>query len=162
MKARSVVAVLVVAFGVYVLLAGERAWWLLTSGDVAGVIAGLAVLAMPAVGVWVIAAELRFGAVTQRMGEALAREGGLPADLPRTASGRVERDAAQAEFEQRAAQAQESPQDWRCWFRLGLAYDAARDRRRARAAMRRAAGLFRDEPTIAAAPVEPAADHHAG
>lgn len=34
------------------------------------------------------------------------------------------------------------PSDWRAWFRLGLAYQDAGDRRRARKAMRQAGTLF--------------------
>jgi Flp pilus assembly protein TadD len=38
-------------------------------------------------------------------------------------------------------QAQARPDDWAAWFRLGTAYDAAGDRRRARAAVRHALQL---------------------
>ena len=37
-----------------------------------------------------------------------------------------------------------SPDDWRAWYRLGLAYDASGDRRRAREAVRRAITLEAD------------------
>ena len=79
---------------------------------------------------------------------AMAREldaaGGLPVDdLPRTAAGRVERSAADAAFERYRAETEAAPGDWRSWFRLACAYDAARDRRRARSAMRRAIALHR-------------------
>jgi len=33
------------------------------------------------------------------------------------------------------------PDDWRAWYRLGLAYDASGDRRRARGAVRQAIQL---------------------
>ena len=42
-----------------------------------------------------------------------------------------------------AEAAEASPDDWRAWLRLGLAYDMAGDRRRARAAVRRAITLSR-------------------
>jgi Flp pilus assembly protein TadD len=38
---------------------------------------------------------------------------------------------------------EDAPDDWRTWFRLGIAYDDAGDRRRAREAMRRAISLSR-------------------
>ena len=38
----------------------------------------------------------------------------------------------------------ETEHDWRAWLRLGLVYDASGDRRRARAAVRRAIALARD------------------
>ena len=39
------------------------------------------------------------------------------------------------------AQTEAAPEDWRTWFRLALAYDAAGDRTRARAAARHAVAL---------------------
>jgi Flp pilus assembly protein TadD len=39
------------------------------------------------------------------------------------------------------AQAEAAPEDWRSWYRLALAYDAAGDRTRARAAARHALAL---------------------
>jgi Flp pilus assembly protein TadD len=36
-----------------------------------------------------------------------------------------------------------APDDWGSWFRLGFAYDAAGDRKRARESLRRAARLHR-------------------
>jgi Flp pilus assembly protein TadD len=56
-------------------------------------------------------------------------------------SGRPERAAADALFETRREEVEAAPEDWQAWFRLALAYDDARDRRRARAAMRRAIAL---------------------
>jgi hypothetical protein len=41
----------------------------------------------------------------------------------------VERDAADALFERRKAEAEATRDDWRSWFRLATSYDAARDRR---------------------------------
>ncbi|MFP5313070.1 MAG: hypothetical protein ACLGH7_11835, partial [Actinomycetes bacterium] len=70
-------------------------------------------------------------------------EGGLPVDeLPRTPGGRIVRAAADAEFEKYRAEAEAAPGDWRSWFRLSCAYDAAGDRKRARASMRDAVKLF--------------------
>ncbi len=69
-------------------------------------------------------------------------EGGLPVDdLPRTPSGRIEKDAADERFATYEQQVQEAPDDWRAWYRLAIGYDDARDRKRARAAMRRAIAL---------------------
>nr|CTQ91963.1 FIG00820747: hypothetical protein [Kibdelosporangium sp. MJ126-NF4] len=73
----------------------------------------------------------------------LADEGTLPdtADLPRMPSGRVDRTAADAWFEQRRAEVEAAPEDWRAWFRLAHGYDIAGDRRRAREAVRKALDL---------------------
>ena len=105
---------------------------------------GVGYLLLPAIGAWALVRELLFGARTQQMARILESEGGLPEDnLPRTPAGRIIREAADIEFEKYRAEAEAAPEDWRSWFRLSCAYDAAGDRKRARASMRDAVGLFR-------------------
>ncbi|MGV3732324.1 MAG: hypothetical protein ACO1N6_02870 [Microcella sp.] len=105
---------------------------------------GWALVVLPLVGVWGLAAELRFGFRAEALARRLKAEGGLPDDeVPARASGRVERAAADAVFERYAAEVQRHPASWQHWFRLALAYDAASDRRRARWAMREAMRLER-------------------
>lgn len=104
---------------------------------------GVAVLMVVAVGLWTLYREIRFGISMERMGRTLESEGGLPADdLPRSPGGRVDRAAADAQFEIYRIEAEAAPEDWRSWYRLALAYDASGDRTRARGTMRRAAGMF--------------------
>ncbi|MCT2088274.1 hypothetical protein M3D92_03025 [Micrococcus terreus] len=104
---------------------------------------GVAVLMVVAVGLWTLYREIRFGISMERMGRTLESEGALPADdLPRSPGGRVDRAAADAQFETYRTEAEAAPQDWRSWYRLALAYDASGDRTRARGTMRRAAGMF--------------------
>ena len=99
---------------------------------------------LPVIGAWAMIRELMFGARTEQMAKVLEAEGGLPVDeLPRTPAGRIIREAADAEFEKYKAEAEAAPDDWRSWFRLSCAYDAAGDRKRARASMRDAVRLFR-------------------
>ena len=62
-------------------------------------------------------------------------------DLPRLPSGRADLAAADEEFERCRAEVELAPQDAGAWYRLGIAYDDARDRKAARAAMRRAVEL---------------------
>jgi cytochrome c-type biogenesis protein CcmH/NrfG len=139
---RAIAFVLVAALLLYFALLAGRAWWLLTSGRVVLVLLGIGVLLLPVVAAVLVAAEIRFGFATQRLGERLAAEGGLPADdLPRRPSGRVDRAAADEVFARRRAEAEAAPDDWRSWFRLGIAYDDAGDRGRAREALRRAIAL---------------------
>ena len=45
---------LAVAVAAYLVLAGVRGWALVTSGDPAGVVLGVAVFALPIVGAWVV------------------------------------------------------------------------------------------------------------
>lgn len=105
-------------------------------------IIGAAVIAVVAIGLVLLARELRFGLQTERLAGILEDEGGLPADdLPRSPGGRIDRAAADAEFEVVRAEVEAAPRDWRARYRLSLAYDAAGDRRRAREAAREAVRL---------------------
>lgn len=111
---------------------------------------GAAYLVLPIIGAWALIRELLFGARTEKMAKVLEAEGGLPVDnLPRTPGGRIVRAAADAEFEKYRVEAEAAPEDWRSWFRLSCAYDAAGDRKRARESMRDAVRLFRARPTVA-------------
>lgn len=132
---------------VYLVAVAGRALDLLRTGEPVGVVLGAGVLVLPVLGALLLAREWQLAVVVQRMADRLAAEGALPADdLPRTPSGRVVRSAADAAFPDAARRVEETPDDWRAWFELGFAYDAAGDRRRARAALRRAARLFRERP----------------
>lgn len=111
---------------------------------------GWALIVFPLLGIWALAVELRFGFRSEALARRLEADGGLPDDeLPSRVSGRVERDAADTIFARYALEMQQHPESWAHWFRLGLAYDASRDRRRARWAMREAIRLERTEPPAA-------------
>lgn len=142
MTPRTVAWILAAAVAVYLVFTAARAWVLIASGDPVPVLLGLSVIVIPLIGAWVLWRELAFGLHTQRLGRELGGQGGLPVDdLPRTPSGRIEREAADERFTEYEQQVQESPDDWRVWYRLAIGYDDARDRKRARAAMRRAIAL---------------------
>ena len=142
MTPRTLAWILAAAVAVYLVFTAARAWVLIASGDPVPVLLGLSVIAIPLIGAWVLWRELAFGMHTQKLGRELGAQGGLPVDdLPRTPSGRIEKDAADARFVEYEQQVQEAPDDWRCWYRLAIGYDDARDRKRARAAMRRAIAL---------------------
>lgn len=139
MTARRVVALLLLALAAYFALIGYRGVYLLGQGSAGLKLLGVAVLVLPLVGAWVAVAEVRFGLATQRLAERMDADGVEPdPQLPRTPSGRVERAAADALFEQRRVAVEAAPEDWRGWYRLAVAYDLAGDRKRARAAMRTA------------------------
>jgi hypothetical protein len=141
---RVVAAVLVAVLAVYLLLVGHRGVVLVASGEPLQVTLGLGVLVLPVIGAYVAWREVQFGLATQRLARELDAAGRWPSDeLPRMPSGRPDRDAADAVFEVRRHEVDATPDDWQAWFRLALAYDDARDRKRARAAMRRAIALHR-------------------
>jgi hypothetical protein len=139
---RTVAWIVAAAVAVYLLFTAARSWVLIASGDPVPMLLGLSVIVIPVIGAWVLWRELAFGMHTQRLGRELGGQGGLPVDdLPRTPSGRIEKDAADLRFAEYEQQVQESPDDWRAWYRLAIGYDDARDRKRARSAMRRAIAL---------------------
>ncbi|MBM3686639.1 MAG: hypothetical protein FJW85_06525 [Actinobacteria bacterium] len=136
--------VLAAAVAAYLLLAGIRGWALLTSGEASGVLLGLAVFALPVVGAWVVWREIDFGYAMQAMGAQLGDERDLPVDdFARMPSGRIDPQDAQRFLGAERERLDAHPQDWKSWYRFGLALDASRDRRRARAAMREARRLWR-------------------
>ena len=130
----------------YLVVSFQRSVLLLLDSNPAAKAIGAAYLVLPIIGAWAMIRELLFGARTEQMAKVLEAEGGLPVDeLPRTPGGRIVRSAADAEFEKYRAEAEAAPGDWRSWFRLSCAYDAAGDRKRARASMRDAVKLFRGQ-----------------
>ncbi|UQS24055.1 tetratricopeptide repeat protein [Amycolatopsis thermalba] len=143
MRIRNVALVLTAALVVYLVLLGARGVELIATGTGVGIALGVGVLVLPLLGLWMVIATWRSGTRIQRLARRLESEGGLPdvADLPRRPSGRVDRAAADAWFEERRAELEQHPEDWRYWYRLAHAYDIAGDRRRARATMRKALDL---------------------
>ncbi|AIJ22559.1 MULTISPECIES: membrane protein [Amycolatopsis] len=143
MKARNVALVMTAALVVYLVLLGARGVELIATGTGVGIALGVGVLVLPLLGLWMVVATWRSGTRIQHLARRLDAEGGLPdvADLPRRPSGRVDRAAADAWFEERRAELEQHPEDWRYWYRLAHAYDLAGDRRRARATMRKALDL---------------------
>lgn len=142
MRVRVAVALMTVLLVMYVVLAGQRAVVLLTSAEPVAIAMGVALLVLPLLALWAIGRELWFGVRAQQLGERLDAEGGLPdEDLPVRPSGRVEREDADTLFPRYRADVEAHPEDWRARYRLALAYDAAGDRRRARASVRTAIRL---------------------
>lgn len=150
MRAKITYATLAALLVVYFLLAGSRGVLLIEQGTPVTVAFGVAVLVLPFLGAWFLWQTTRFARNANRLARELEAEGGLPVDeLRRTASGRIDRDSADEVFAERQAEAERDPDDWRCWFRLAVAYHDARDTPRARKAMQRAISLHdtgRNEP----------------
>jgi cytochrome c-type biogenesis protein CcmH/NrfG len=141
-RTKTTIGVLVLVLVFYAALIGFKGVALLASGALVGRLLGVALLVMPVLGLFVVWREIEFGRRTETLARALDAEGGLPVDeLPRRPSGRVDRRAADGLFNEMREQTEANPEDWRSWFRLALAYDAAGDRTRARSAARRAIAL---------------------
>ncbi|WP_372403501.1 hypothetical protein [Sanguibacter suaedae] len=128
----------------YVWQIGTRSFALVGTGEPVAVLIGLAVLLVPALAVGLIAREWQLGLTVQRMADDLAGRGELPVDdLPRSPGGRIDREAADSAFVSARTAVEDAPDSWAARYHLAFAYDAARDRRRARAALRDAARLYR-------------------
>ncbi|AXG80622.1 tetratricopeptide repeat protein [Streptomyces paludis] len=135
---------------VYFVLVGSRGVLLIQHGTLLTVTFGIAVLVLPLIGLWFLWKSTQFVNRANRLAAELEAEGGLPVDeLVRTPGGRIDRDSADAVFAARRAETEDSPGDWRCWFRLAIAYHDARDTPRARKAMQRAIALHDGKPVAA-------------
>lgn len=128
----------------YVWLVATRATALVTSGEPVGVALGFALWVLPLLVVWLVWREWSLAIDVQRMADHLAAADELPVDdLPRSPGGRIDRAAARLAFDAARDAAEAAPDDWRSWYHLAFAYDAAGDRRRAREALRKARTLYR-------------------
>ncbi|MFE9905623.1 hypothetical protein [Streptomyces achromogenes] len=134
----------------YFLLVGSRGVMLIQHGRLLTVTFGVAVLILPVIGLWFLWKNTAFVRRANQLAAELEAEGGLPADeLKRLPSGRIDRDSADEVFARRKAETEAAPGDWRCWFRLAVAYHDARDTPRARKAMQRAIALHDGKPVRA-------------
>ncbi|MFE1645455.1 hypothetical protein [Microbacterium sp. P01] len=142
MTARIGVAVMAVLLALYIFLVGQRAYLLLVSGEPVAIAMGVALIVLPIVAVWALGRELWFGVRAEQLARRLEAEGGLPEEpVDVRPSGRVMREDGDAVFPRYKAEVEASPESWQARFRLALAYDAAGDRKRARAAVRHAISL---------------------
>ena len=146
MKGRLGALLMAVVLVIYLVLVIQLAVRLFFVDEPVSKVIAVALVVLPIIGFWTLAAELVFGLRSQRLGAIVAVEGDLPLDrLPLRPSGRPERAAADALFPRYRTAVEDDPESWRAWFRLGLAYDACGDRRRARQSIRRAIALSRQE-----------------
>ena len=136
--------VMTLLLALYLVFAVYYATVLFGTASPVAIAIGVALLLLAVLGGAFIVAEIVFGVRAERLGRRLDVEGGLPLEeLPAVPSGRIDRAAAAEVFPRYREAAERSPDDWRVWFRLALAYDAAGDRRRARWATREAIRLER-------------------
>lgn len=143
MKSKLAVGALVAASFGYLLIALDRAVRFQADGDLVGLIFAGAILALVGVSGYLIFRELQFGRAMQQVLTA-AEDVGVPlaVELPLAPSGKPDRVAADAAFSSLLASFNGEPSSWQEWVQIALAYDAARDRKRARFAMRKAIALF--------------------
>lgn len=136
MKGRGVAIGLAVITLVYVAIAGTQAIALISSGELVPILLGVGLLIIPLIGLLLVWRELAFGFHVQAMTEQMQQD---PGPLPAQFESLADADAA---FVAQKERVEADPQDWRSWYLLAASYDAAKDRKRARAAMRYAYQLF--------------------
>jgi hypothetical protein len=131
--------------GVYLTLVGERSISLVNSDQPVAVAIGSLMLFLPLVAAWGIFLELRFGLRIEKLGNVLKNENAWPRfDFEFRPSGRPTKESAEAIFGKYREAVEKDSANWKTWFALGLAYDAAGDRARARKAMRTAIAISRN------------------
>lgn len=124
---------------IYLALMTNQAITLIQVDDVIAKVMGFALFGLPAVGIWAVFRELRFGFQVEALAKKVREQDAWPSfDLELRPSGRPIRASAEKVFAEYAELAANNPEDWHNWFNLSLAYDASGDSRRARASMRRA------------------------
>lgn len=123
------------------LLANTGITLLLLDEPVAKVM-GFFILVFPILAIWLIIREFAFGVKIERFATTVESQGKWPHfAFELRPSGRPTRESADRVFASFAKYAEQNPESALAWFSLGLAYDAAGDRPRARKAMRKALAL---------------------
>ena len=146
MRTRIAVVIMAALLALYLIFAVRYGFILIGVGQPIPIVIGVALLILPVVGAWAMVSEILFAVRADRLAKRLEDEGGMPTEqVPVSASGRVDRAAADALFPSYKAAVDAAPESWRAWFRLALAYDASGDRRRARWATRTAIKLARED-----------------
>ena len=131
--------------GVYLTLVGERSIALVNSAQPVAIAIGSLMLFLPVVAAWGIFLELRFGLRIEKLGDVLKNENAWPHfDFEFRPSGRPTKESAEGIFGKYREAVEQDSANWKTWFALGLAYDAAGDRARARKAMRTAIAISRN------------------
>ncbi|GHJ36402.1 hypothetical protein [Streptomyces sp. TS71-3] len=143
MRAKATYAITAAALIGYLVLAGSRGVLLLRHGTPLTVVFGAAVLVLPMLGLWFLWQNTRFVRRANRLAAEVAAGGGPASGEPVRAPcrPRPDRETADAVFRLRKAETERTPDDWRCWFHLAVAYRDARDTPRARWAIQRAIAL---------------------
>lgn len=117
---------------IYIVFVAQKAIGLIVSPTLEMKLFGFALIVFPLFGVWALWREMRFGFASARLSAIMQAE--------------EEIDAIEEESEvhkQRCFQAtQEHPENWKHWYRLGVAYDRCKERSLARLAVQEAIKRF--------------------
>ena len=147
MRVRIAVVVMAALLALYLVFAVRYGLMLIGVGEPIGIALGVALLVFPVVAAGALVAELLFAVRADRSGNDWRprRDADDQLRCGRAGGSTGRRRRGVPDYQQ---DAEEHPEGWRAWFRLGLAYDASGDRRRARWATRQAIGWRRAEVSI--------------
>ena len=133
---------------IYAFLLLERALVLLASGDFFQIVFGLAILVFPLLAVWAIISELVFGTRAAKLAAEML-EGALPIpEYDLKPSGKATSESGQAAFTEIQKRVEADEANPLLWMMLADCYDKLGDRRRARAAARKAISLAKKAGTL--------------
>ncbi|MDJ0396230.1 hypothetical protein QMK17_23250 [Rhodococcus sp. G-MC3] len=134
-----------VVVGVGVLTLGFTAAAMFSSGAVAGIAMGLALIVFGCVIGVLTASQIRFGYTADRLLAKMVSQQDYRAypELACLPSGRVQPAAAKEYLARCRSGVAGRPKDWREWFLLAGSYEIARDHRQAALALTRASALER-------------------
>ena len=142
MTKRIGVAIMSVTLLIFMVVLGIWAWGLIQTGDPVPVAVGIVLIVVGLLGLTILYKELSFASRASKLGDRLEAQGTFPSEpLDVMPSGRFYQEDGDKLFEKYAEEVKTSPEDWSAWFKLGLAYDAAGDRKRGIKAVRHALDL---------------------
>lgn len=144
MKTKLAVALLVLASFGYLAISLNRAVLFNSSQSPLGFLFSISILGVSGVSGYLIYREIKFGRQMQMVFKAAeVAELEVSVELPLAPSGKPDRLAADKRFEELMAElGEDGPSNWQEWLKVAVAYDDARDRKRARAAMRTCIKLY--------------------
>jgi hypothetical protein len=129
---------------IYVLLLSNTGFTLLAIDNLTAKAMGALILVFPVFAIWLTVMEFRFALRLEKLSKQIETDGTWPElKFEFRPSGRATKESAAIVFAEYAKKVAADADNYLNWFALGLAYDAAGDRRRARASMRRALKLSR-------------------
>ncbi len=141
-------AVIVAITLLYAFLLFERGVVLIQDGQPIAIAMGLAILIFPLLAVATIFFEIRFGIMLSKLEKILQASDISTPKYRLLLSGRAEKESAQEVFAQLKQSIEEDETNYLNWYLLADCYDKLGDRKRARAAARKAISMAKQAKAL--------------
>lgn len=141
-------AVIVAITLLYAFLLFERGVVLIQDGQPIAIAMGLAILIFPLLAVATIFFEIRFGIMLSKLEKLLQASDISTPEYRLLPSGRAEKESAQEVFAQLKQSIEEDETNYLNWYLLADCYDKLGDRKRARAAARKAISIAKQSKAL--------------